>query len=287
MVIRWVSIFLLCVLTLMFGAQAPVRKPTKLIHPEGKSVYTRFSTPAGFNRLPLDTGDFNYYLRHMIPLKKDGSPVYLYNGMEKNTQMVHEAVLDLDVGNKDLQQCADAVIRLRAEFLFKIKRFEYIHFNFTNGFCASYVKWAEGNRIKVKGNEALWYKHGLKDYSYTNFRKYLDVVFNYAGSLSLSREMEKISPDHISPGDVFIQGGSPGHAVIVMDAAVNSSGKRIFILAQSYMPAQDIHILKNTDNPNLSPWFDIEKTETLNTPEWTFNKGDLKRFVYRKGCATP
>ena len=42
-------------------------------------------------------------------------------------------------------------------------------------------------------------------------------------------------------GDVLIQGGSPGHAVIVVDMAENpATGEKLYLLAQSYMPAQDI-----------------------------------------------
>ena len=70
----------------------------------------------------------------------------LYNGSPKGNQSAHAAVFNVDVGNQDLQQCADAVMRLRAEYLFGKGRYEEIHFNFTNGFNADYVKYAEGNR---------------------------------------------------------------------------------------------------------------------------------------------
>ena len=78
-----------------------------------------------------------------------GSKVMLYNGKEKSNQSAAYAVIDMEIGNRDLQQCADAVMRLRAEFLWKHKRYGEIKFNFTNGFLAGYKKWAEGNRIKV------------------------------------------------------------------------------------------------------------------------------------------
>lgn len=116
----------------------------------------------------------------------------------------------MEIGKRDLQQCADAVIRLRAEYLYKHKAYDRIHFNFTNGFRADYTKWAEGYRISVKGNQVSWYKSKEKDYSYKTFRAYLDVVFAYAGTLSLAKELTSVPVTSMQIGDVLIQGGSPG-----------------------------------------------------------------------------
>ena len=80
-------------------------------------------------------------------------------------------------------------------------------------------------------------------------------------------------------GDVFIQTGNPyGHAVIVVDMAENpDSGEKVYMLAQSYMPAQDIQILVNRKNSLYSPWYLLDEN-SIETPEWRFNKNDLKRF---------
>ncbi len=78
---------------------------------------------------------------------------------------------------------------------------------------------------------------------------------------------------------MFIQGGFPGHAVIVIDIAVRKkSGEKIFLLAQSYMPAQDIHILKNLRSRQFSPWYSVNFGRKLHAPEWVFTRDDLKRF---------
>ncbi len=50
------------------------------------------------------------------------------------------------------------------------------------------------------------------------------------------------------------------------------------MIAQSYMPAQDIHVLKNLNNPEISPWYDSNFGDKLYTPEWTFDKSQLMRF---------
>lgn len=70
----------------------------------------------------------------------------------------------------------------------------------------------------------------------------------------------------------------PGHAVIIVDMAVNDAGEKIFILAQSYMPAQQTQILINPNDENISPWYSSEIIDKLITPEWIFNSNELRRF---------
>ncbi len=253
-------------------------KPYIVVDSQATTISTRFNTPIGFKRKTYPKNSFQYYLSN-FPLKKLGSRVYFYNGFPKPNQTVNASVLDIDVGKKDLQQCADAVMRLRAEYLFAQNQFDKIHFNFTNGFKVDFVKWAQGNRIKVQGNNTSWYKaFDKEDYSYLNFKVYMEQIFQYAGTLSLSKELKKIPIDSIEIGDVFIQGGSPGHAVIVIDVAVNEKGEKVFMIAQSYMPAQNIHLLVNATNEKLSPWYNVHQFEKIYSPEWTFEKSDLKRF---------
>jgi len=249
-----------------------------LLNGEGTTVCERIATPPGFERIKLEDGSFGQFLRD-FPVKPHGTKVMYYDGRIKPRD-VHAAVLDIDVGERDLQQCADAVIRLRAEYLYSKGWYDRIHFNFTNGFNAEYVRWMEGDRIRVSGSKASWVRQGARDTGYESFRKYLDMVFAYAGTQSLSQEMERISADDARPGDVFLQGGSPGHCVIIVDMAENpGTGEKVFIIAQSYMPAQNIHILKNPANDNGNPWYPLDFGEELVTPEWTFTKDQVFRFA--------
>lgn len=263
---------------LIAGVLAFKKQNNKLVIPGGKTVSTRFSTPAGFTRLSPEAGSFAEYLQG-LPLKEHGATVHFYNGVEKSYK-VAAAVLNMDVGTKDLQQCADAVMRLRAEYLLKTKQYSALHFNFTNGFKADYSKWRSGYRIRVKGNDVSWYKTDQESVSYKSFREYMDLVFNYAGTASLSKELKAIPVSEMQIGDVFIKGGSPGHAVIVLDMAADpKTGKKLFMIAQSYMPAQDIHILVNKNKPSVSPWYELDATaKDILTPEWPFTSEELKRF---------
>lgn len=218
--------------------------------------------PQGFKRIKANNHSFASYLQN-LKLKKDKT-VYSYDGsVIMNAEYGYQyAVIDMDIGTRDLQQCADAVMRLRAEYLYSLKKYKEIHFNFSDGKARYFTNYAK------------------TDYSYKKFRKYMNYIFAYANTATLKREMHKVNNiSDMQIGDVFIQQGNPyGHAVIVVDMAENpDTGEKIFMVAQSFMPAQSIHILKNKDKNN-SPWFNLNFGDKLNLPSWTFSKNDLRRF---------
>lgn len=243
------------------------------------SLAKRLAPPAGFQRTPAEPGSFDLWLRG-LPLKPGRPPVLLYDGRQKSNQTAHWAVIDIDVGSKDLQQCADSVMRLRAEHLFSAGRTRDIAFTLTSGAKTTFANWAVGQRPSVKGNRVTWRAAAQADSSHRSLRRYLDFVYAYAGTVSLARELHTpAASDPIAPGDVFIHGGSPGHVVIVLDTAVHpTTHRRVFLLAQGYMPAQEMHILRNPNHETLSPWYDADFGEKLITPEWTFERTERKRF---------
>ena len=217
----------------------------------------RISAPAGFERIPVLPGSFGEWLRN-LPLSPEGTPVRLYDGRLKASQQHHVAVIDIDTGTKDLQQCADAVMRLRAEYLLASGRARDIAFNDT-----------DGKRLAFHGNPG----------DRKAFQRYMIQVFSYAGTYSLERELLRVPLAGMRIGDVFIKGGFPGHAVLVVDMASNAAGETRFLLAQSYMPAQDMHILKDPKSQDGTAWYRAPKaSEELITPEWVFQTSQLRRF---------
>lgn len=247
----------------------------------GGSVAERIPPPSGFRRVAAPAGSFGAWLRG-LPLQPGRPPVHLFDGRLKGNQDAHWAVIRIDVGARDLQQCADAVMRLRAEYLWDTGRREDIAFRFNSGDRAAWPDWRAGKRPRVQGNRVDWRQAESADGSRANFRRYLDTVFTYAGSASLEKELARVSdPSRVEIGDVFIHGGSPGHAVIVVDVAEapgpSGPSRRAFLLAQSYMPAQEIQILKNPAAAD-SPWYEAASSGPLPTPEWPFQFGELRRF---------
>lgn len=212
-------------------------------------------TPEGYRKVFHKPDSFGEWLR-AVRLKEDKT-VYLYNGKEKTNQSAQFAVLDISVSKKDLQQCADAVMRLRSEYLFDQGKYDDIAFMDYNG---KWYRWQGGsNRKKFDG--------------------YLENVFGWCGSASLEKQLKPVSNiENMQTGDVFVKGGFPGHAVIVADMAENEKGEKVYLLAQGYQPAQDIHVLVNPVDNELSPWYKLSDAEKIITPEWTFYKSQLKQW---------
>jgi hypothetical protein len=249
-------------------------RPGKIV--AGKTLAAMIAPPEGFVRLPQAPGSFGAWLRG-LPMKPPGAGVMLYDGRPKGRDDTHHAVVDIDVGAQDLQQCADAVMRLRAEWLRATGRAAEIAFDYTSGARVDYARWAKGLRPSPTGKGVTWSRKGQPGSGYASFRRYLDQVFSYAGTYSLARELAPVASADIAIGDVYIEGGFPGHAVLVADMAINAAGEKRVLLVQSYMPAQDIHVLRNPASA-ASPWYAVPLDGELVTPEWTFDAADLKRW---------
>ncbi|WP_294182604.1 DUF4846 domain-containing protein [uncultured Sphingobacterium sp.] len=233
----------------------------QFIDPNGMTIKSRFLLPEGFKRLQYKTVAFGSFLEN-LPLYSIDQEVHYYNGKIKRRENIYNSVVKLHIGKRDLHQCADAIMRLRADYLYGQKRYKDIKFNFlSDGKPRAYTNYAKG------------------DYSYPTYWKYLEYIFAYANTASLHDELHQVNTtQEVKIGDTFIQKGSPiGHAVIVVDLAKNNSGKTIVLLAQSYMPAQDIQILNNWNDSKLSPWYDIDQN-IIKTPEWTFYPKNLKTW---------
>jgi len=218
--------------------------------------------PTGYTRSFVRQGSFGEWLR-TINLRKNNT-VYLYNGEPVERQDLHYAVLDISTGNKDLQQCADAVMRLKAEYHFARKEYDKIVFGEgTHKLSFSSVM------IRGEVTEAQLHEQLLH---------FMEKVFINCGTYTVDAMTKQVDIRTIQVGDIFVKAGAPGHAMIVTDVAENAAGEKIFLLAQSFMPAQDIHIVINPMNTTLSPWYAVMNYKTIITPGWAFDKGQLKRW---------
>ena len=268
---------------------APASDPAERDYPwlkgreAGEPIWKRFDPPEGFVRVPSEKGTFANWLRH-LPLKPGRPDVMLHDGTPKGRQDVHAAVVDIDVGRRDLQQCVDACMRLRAEYLWSAGRPGDICFTSVGGQDLSWKKWRAGFRPKGR----RWEKAADPAGGWGAFRGYMNRVFGTCNTRSQLEQMIPVGdPGSMEIGHVFLNRPNPdyfGHAVMIVDMAARRDGKKAFMLVQSYMPAQEIHVLSNHEDEGMSPWFTLEEGRPLVTPEWTFEASDLMGYP-EKGCS--
>lgn len=247
--------------------------------PAARTAAARFPVPAGCRRVAVAAGSWGEWLRY-LPLQPAGTPARLHDGRLKDRQDVVAAVVDIDVGRQDLQQCADAVIRLRAEYGFS-RDPNQVHFHLTTGYDFWFSDFVAGRTFTVVGNEVTPAARPPEPPTHAALARYLVPTFGYAGTLSLSRELRPVPLAAAQPGDVLIHGGAPGHAVLVVDVAEHpATHQKYLLLAQSYMPAQSIHVLRNGADARLGAWFAVPDAARprFETPEWTFAARELGRF---------
>ncbi|MBI39377.1 MAG: hypothetical protein CMF59_07240 [Leptospiraceae bacterium] len=278
------------VVTVAFWSLAPGCSPGtaetgEFSNPEAQTIQRIQGIPAppGYSRIKTTHG-FALFLRNLrlLPSKT----VYLYNGKRKGNQEAHFRIVDLSVGKKDLQQCADALIRIRSEYFWHSNQKEKISFHFTSGDVSSYSKWRDGFRPAIRGSKVSFQKTEGYDASYGSFFKYLENLFTYAGTISLKLDSKPVTGT-VSPGDFFLESGSPGHAIMILDIVEDPNGKRLYLLGQSYMPAQQFHVLRNPLMPGEAVpgyerygnvWYDIDPGKEVRTPEWVFPANALRRW---------
>ena len=250
-----------------------------IINPEGMVLAERIGTPAGYTRTEETAESLGAFIRS-YGVKEHGAKVLLYDGSEKSNQSAHAAVFTLPIEERNLQQCADSVMRMYAEYFLATKQYDRINFHFSDGFAASYSKWIQGYKIKVTDDKAKWVKDVKCDESYESFQEYMRLVFAYAGTYSMMSESKEIELSELKIGDIFLKGGSPGHVVMVVDTCVDENGNKAFLLAQGFMPAQEFHVLNNPLHSG-DPWYYVnEVAYPLDTPEYTFGEGSLRRLEY-------
>lgn len=275
-----------CLIVFVGALQAQLKKPNFVKYSweyelGAQCLINRHTVPKGFHLVPVTKNSFAEWLQ-FLPLKPKDEPIKLYDGKRKFWQAQNAGVIDIDIGTRDLQQCADAVMRLRAEYLYSIGKYDKIHFNYTSGFKAEYSKWREGFKIGVKGNNVFYYKKpSVSDKAYAGFKKYLTQVYSYAGTFSLDKELVTQPLSKIKAGDVLIIGGFPGHVVMVVAVAQNEAGEKAVLLAQSYMPAQNIHLVKKAFASGDKVWFKVSdlKDKGWHTTEFHYEAKHLKTWA--------
>jgi hypothetical protein len=256
--------------------KAVIETPS-LINEDSLTIKSRVNIPEGYKRVEYPKGSFEAYLRN-YKLKAFGSKIINYDNTEYFWQRGHIGILEVPVPKNGLQQCADALIRIRSEYLWDNNRKDEIGFNFTSGHYCSWKKYAEGYRPKISGSKVSFHKTASANHTKDNFYKYLNLIYTYSGTLSLYNELKSVKAKDLNIGDMLIKGGSPGHIVILCDEVINDKGEKLFLLFQGNTPAQSVHLVKNLTDSSISPWYKLEDDAITPVSNYTFSSAKFVRF---------
>ena len=219
-----------------------------------------------------DKESWGYFLQH-LPVTT--GKILDYRGKPVPDQHKQAGIISFDVGARDLQQCADALMRLRAEYLFARQRYEEIGFHFVSGQYYAWKDYCKGLRPVARGNTVVFTRGASAEYTHESLRTYLDLVYTYASTISLAKELK--SAHDFAIGTIVIHAGSPGHCFIIIDEARNAAGEKVFKLAEGYTPAQTMYVLRNPEEADASPWYRLSKG-VISTASYTFTSYQLKKF---------
>jgi hypothetical protein len=212
--------------------------------------------PKEFQRELYPSGSYSYWIQN-LPLKS--KPIilnYKKQVVESGLYRVFGVVQMPLLFQSDLEQCADFSMRLWAEYhksadkLNKLFLFDY------------------------SGHKLLFANSGK---SYTSF---LRQAFANTNSHSLKSGCKPVNPGEIIPGDMFVQNerGGIGHVSVVLDVCKSKPGKRLFLIGYSFMPAQEFHIEKASDQYGTEGWFTYEGYTQYLHDYLNYGKPELRRF---------
>ncbi|HVY28719.1 MAG TPA: DUF4846 domain-containing protein [Polyangiaceae bacterium] len=244
------------------------------------SLEQRFPVPPGYKRVKVEPGSFAEWLRG-LPMAPEGTPAKSYDGKETlaGDDDYLAGVVAIDTGNPDLQQSSDVIIRLHAEYLWSRGEKDKISYLSATKLNMPLSRWEKGQRLIPNGPNVFWVVKGKpSEIDHAEFRRYLDAVFNWANSTSLSpRSAPVADPKELVAGDFFLQTSEPNHVAVILDVAEKPSGERVCLLGQARNPAESIHVVRPG---KATPWFSVRPPVPVLTPhskalQWS----DLRRMT--------
>jgi len=236
----------------------------------------RIPMPRGYHEVAVRPGSFGEWLRY-IAVAPPGTPVRDVGGKRlRMASRYAKAVLAIDP--REMQECADVVIRLRAEYLRQAGEPDKLVFPLTSGGSISWPRWIAGERPRLAGDRIVFGRTSERGDSREQFDDFLTSAFTWCGTISLARDGRSVSPEDIQPGDFVSRPspGSTGHAMLIADVVEDDAGHHLALMVQGAMPAQTPHVALGHV---LGAWVVVDPAGALEVPGWRpFEWTLLRRF---------
>jgi hypothetical protein len=221
-----------------------------------KTIYNYISPPEGYTRIEYNEGTFSNWIQSQL-LKGDNT-ILKYNGdtIKQDFYNVFGVVKMPLLFTSNLEQCADYCMRFWAEFHRSFNTFDKLYLFDYNG------------------------KRKYYNNSNRTFRSFLKQAFAYSNSHSLKKGCKSIVKEELTAGDLIVQNetSGTGHVSMIMDICESEAGKKLYLIGYSFMPAQEFHIEKATDNYGAGGWFTLEGYFQYLSNFLNFGKPVLRRF---------
>jgi hypothetical protein len=234
-----------------------------------QSIFKQVLPPFGYTKVETPASSFGEWLR-FLPLYPVDRAVLDYEGnvIKMASQVIR--VIQLDNPSHGMQQCADTVIRLWAEYLKSRDQLDQLELHTQNGQSSSWRRWAAGYRPVLKGNSFHWIKKESPTSNQTrelHFKEYITWLMQWTGTLALARDLSRVTQSELDIGHMFVHpnrsGNNIGHISIIVDKAVQEGNSvPIYLIAWGFIPAQDFHIIQPPRNLPHYPWFTRTEAET-------------------------
>jgi hypothetical protein len=247
------------------------------------TLESRFKPPPGYTRVPVQPDSFGAWLRG-LPMAPADTAVTRFDGTVTRPadDEYLAGVVAIDLGTTDLQQSADALVRLHAEWLWSRGARGEISYPGATRLSMPLARWEKGQRVVAEGANVYWALRAEPvTIDYAEFRHFLDQVFTWVNSTSLTRRAARVEdPASLAPGDFFLHTKPPGHVAVVLDLAAKPSGERLALLGQALSPAESIHVVRPG---RATAWFSLRPGRDLFTPHSkAFGWDELRRFPEAK-----
>ncbi len=221
------------------------------------TVKNKIPLPSGYQRIAYPHDSFSSWIQ-ALPLKTE-SVIIDYRGhtIESGFYNLFGVVRMPVLFKSDLEQCADFAMRFWAEYhKEKGKLDQFFLFDYSG--------------------RKLFFKDSGKSYA-----AFLKTAFANTNSHSLKMGCIPVTADELMPGDLFVQNrrGGVGHVSVIIDICQSTNGKRLFLVGYSFMPAQEFHIEKATDDYGIEGWFTLEGYKQYLRDHLDYGEPVFRRFA--------
>ncbi|KAA3610223.1 MAG: hypothetical protein D8M58_06660 [Calditrichaeota bacterium] len=243
------------------------------------TIEEKLAPPVGYLRVKTDSNSFAAYLRN-LPAINDNVLDFKNNVRIENGDSSLALVVPVSIKGNRLWQCMDIILLFQTDFLSRSNKVDKINFPLPDGTNLSWAEWKDGIRPEFSGDRFAKSVSSGKDSTAKNFQRYLNNIFSYSGTQTFYHHFSKVSLDSIKPGDFIVKKGKKGHAVLIVDVAINKQNEKVVLIGQGDTPACQFYLLKNKQG---SPWFKIlSNTKFPNLPirkkmYWS----GLRRFLHK------